>query len=118
MNTASELISEQSETTRTWAVRSASFKSDFNIAGENLIQAIEQNFGAIARDVYGNKLSGVRFKSISASYYPEILNRQGGVELVIDALTHGNQSSSERSVVWIRAISSDLPTPHKFKING
>ena len=92
---------------RTWAVRSNSFRAGYEIRGESLEAAIRDGFSRICRETL--PASGARPVRARAEWRPDIFAQRGGVEMVIEAMSASGAESAHP--VWISALPSDMPDP-------
>lgn len=97
-------------------------KDKLYIEGENLIDAIETNFKAIAEQHHVGNAAGYQLVEVHAEYNQDLYDGEGGVALVIrhygsDALVrYDYDEPMEEVVVPIQATLADLPARHDFEI--
>jgi hypothetical protein len=94
------------------------------LPGNDLADAIQGNFDAIAREAMLGNAAGYTLEAVSAEYRPGILGGKGGVELTIRArgvplATHDDRPKQSRlHTVWIEAAPADCPEPLNIEIRA
>lgn len=106
---------------RTWAMRRSMGNCEINLQGETILQAIEKNFRALAREAHIGNAAGYRLHRVVAEYKPGILGGKGGVEVVIqhtglDLAHRPADPTIKTSTVWIAAQPDDLPESRDITI--
>lgn len=99
---------------KNWTVKNSEFGANYEISGETLQDAIEQNFKRIADQANLGNAAGYHVVDVSMQYKEDILGGKGGVELEIIhtglPLANGKKDDEEKvATVWIYADPSDAP---------
>ena len=101
---------------KTFVVKNS--ESDYDVGGENLIDAIENNFEKIARKARVGNAAGYKLLEVKVEYAKGILGGQGGGCLTIrnagQRLANGFAGEEKITEVWIFATVEDIPNPHTF----
>ena len=97
-------------------------KDKLYIEGENLIDAIETNFRAVAEKHHVGNSAGYQLVEVHAEYDQELYGGEGGVALTVrhygsDALVrYDYDEPMEETIIPIQATLSDLPERYDFEI--
>lgn len=99
---------------REFRVRSNNHGADYVISGEDLPDAIVNNFDRIHQDAKFGNAAGYKLVSVTAAYKPEILGGKGGCELIVehtglDLAHEPADPTPQKAVVWIYCEPEDLP---------
>ena len=96
------------------------------IEGETIIEAVENNFRAIAEHAEIGNAAGYQLDKVVLEYQPEALGGKGGAALVItahgsDALLHYDPRTDEpkTTTLWIDGVTpEELPEPDVTTFDG
>lgn len=101
-----------------YTVKSNNYGSYYIIKGENLIDAITNNFSKIADDSHLGNAAGFKLIKVTAQNKQGILGGKGGVELVIvhKGMPLANNLPVNRQEIATVWIDTDEKIDHEFEI--
>ena len=109
------------EIMKTYSMHRAGGACNVTLQGDNIIEAIERNFGLIVREADIGNAAGYSLISVTSKYRPEILGGKGGVDVTIESigrpLCHNSCTDPHTTRhIWLEADSEDLPTPYNHSL--